>query len=437
MVRRRSVFNFVSGFALACALLAGCASGGGNAPRCGDNVLDPNEACEGFELRDATCGTEGFTGGRLGCTTSCELDTSGCFTCGDGSVDEGEAGDGALLGGAACARVLGDAYVGELGCADDCGALDTSACRLAEGPAPNLAACDADGGVPCADGLTCRATSQGDFCVEACTATADTCGEGRSCLTVESEGLCVDTPTLGERCTDETGCSDPGETCTPTHTDGSDVISTCVARCDASDIGATGRCLDGESCLGVPGGNVELQGDAQVACSAPGSCDPGFDCLDVPQVGGGSLQLCARRLAACARTIPFYGFEEGTSTGPSACDRGAPTQGQSYCGVVGAVGPAADAQCYALFESAPDAGVCLAFCDAEVGVSGRQLDCGIGYRCGVPSAPQFFFPQSDTRVPCDVGDTARCDGAHPRCVDLGDGLECARAVEVCIPGAIQ
>jgi len=48
--------------------------------RCGDGVADASEACDGANLRGASCTTipGGFSGGTLACTPSCTLDTSGC-----------------------------------------------------------------------------------------------------------------------------------------------------------------------------------------------------------------------------------------------------------------------------------------------------------------------------------------------------------------------
>ena len=50
---------------------------------CGNNVLESGEACDGTALGSSTCSTFGFTGGQLGCSSSCQYDTSGCtgFSC--------------------------------------------------------------------------------------------------------------------------------------------------------------------------------------------------------------------------------------------------------------------------------------------------------------------------------------------------------------------
>jgi cysteine-rich repeat protein len=63
-------------------------------PVCGNGVREPEggELCDGTDVGDATCASEGFPhGGSLRCQASCmELDTSGCFRCGNGVLEPGE-----------------------------------------------------------------------------------------------------------------------------------------------------------------------------------------------------------------------------------------------------------------------------------------------------------------------------------------------------------
>jgi cysteine-rich repeat protein len=48
-------------------------------PTCGDGQLWAGvEACDGVDLNGATCVTQGFGSGNLGCTARCTYDTSGC-----------------------------------------------------------------------------------------------------------------------------------------------------------------------------------------------------------------------------------------------------------------------------------------------------------------------------------------------------------------------
>ena len=45
---------------------------------CGNGNIEPGEECDGVTLGGATCSSRGFSGGTLGCTLSCEFDTSQC-----------------------------------------------------------------------------------------------------------------------------------------------------------------------------------------------------------------------------------------------------------------------------------------------------------------------------------------------------------------------
>ena len=98
---------------------------------CGNGVANGAERCDGGDLRSATCASVGFASGRLGCTSGCGLDTSGCVhfpptqplqppTCGNGVVDAAEQCDGTALGGATCAS-LGFTLGGTLACTAGCG----------------------------------------------------------------------------------------------------------------------------------------------------------------------------------------------------------------------------------------------------------------------------------------------------------------------------
>jgi hypothetical protein len=100
---------------------------------CGDGTKDATEACDGQDFGVQTCATFGFEEGSLVCTNRCEIDTSGCSglnPCGNGILDAGEACDGTELDGKTC---VGEGFVtGELACGSDC-TLDTSGCLAASG----------------------------------------------------------------------------------------------------------------------------------------------------------------------------------------------------------------------------------------------------------------------------------------------------------------
>jgi len=99
---------------------------------CGNDAIEGGEACDGTDLGGATCQSEGFAGGTLGCARDCSaLDTSGCMVtadCGNDAVEGAELCDGTDLGGATCQSEGFDA--GTLACENECTSFDTSGCSL-------------------------------------------------------------------------------------------------------------------------------------------------------------------------------------------------------------------------------------------------------------------------------------------------------------------
>jgi hypothetical protein len=91
---------------------------------CGDGLLSQGEACDGAALGGATCASLGFARGTLACD-QCHYDTSGCTTCGNDVINAGEECDGPALGGRTC-ETLGFTG-GTLGCTSRC-RLTTQAC---------------------------------------------------------------------------------------------------------------------------------------------------------------------------------------------------------------------------------------------------------------------------------------------------------------------
>ncbi len=59
-------------------------------PRCGDLVRDTGEGCDGGDLGTSTCADFGAAEGALACAGDCSVDSSGCFTCGNGTCEPAE-----------------------------------------------------------------------------------------------------------------------------------------------------------------------------------------------------------------------------------------------------------------------------------------------------------------------------------------------------------
>ncbi|MFH2010030.1 MAG: Ig-like domain-containing protein [bacterium] len=115
------------------ALALGCGDDDGTQAVCGNGLIEGDETCDGSALGGSTCTTVpgDFTGGTLGCTNLCELDTSQCTSttaeCGNDTQEETEDCDGLDLDGNTCSSVPGGFTGGTLACTTLC-AFDTSGC---------------------------------------------------------------------------------------------------------------------------------------------------------------------------------------------------------------------------------------------------------------------------------------------------------------------
>ncbi|MEL6760761.1 MAG: hypothetical protein AAFP04_10200, partial [Myxococcota bacterium] len=253
---------------------AGSNDGAADSPRvpaCGDGVLDANEVCEGFELRDASCESEGFDAGEIRCSPECTLDTSACTRCGDGAIDDGEQCEPGMLQGETCGSQLGLGFIGEVSCDALCTGFDTTECRL-DFEAGALEACNPRSETPCAiEGQDCVALGDQTFCAETCSLEATAvkiCGNDRFCYDLEGQGICLDTPVRGEVCSDATGC-EAGTTCTPAYA-GAAAVSICAVPCALETLGQSNNCADDSLCLVTSARTPRFPTDFP--------CESDFDC---------------------------------------------------------------------------------------------------------------------------------------------------------------
>ena len=217
---------------------------------CNNGVLDDGESCDGAELNNETCQSQGFDDGTLACAADCTFDTSGCViaTCGNGAIDGMEICDGDQLGGADC--VSQGFASGTLACDANCGAFDTSQCVSCGNDVINGAdVCDGTdlGGADCvSQGFVGGELSCLDDCSAFDTSMCTSCGND----IVDGSDVCDGADLAGETCVsqgyvsgnlacevdcsayDETGC----ESCGNGIVDGDDV-------CDGGDFGAA-KCSD-------------------------------------------------------------------------------------------------------------------------------------------------------------------------------------------------
>jgi len=251
-----------------------------NEGSCGDGFLDPDEECEGLELRFGSCQDLGYyrQNGNLTCLDDCTIDRAPCAEfCGDGVIQElHETCDGTNLAELTCDGMeLGN---GQLACTTGC-ELDTSACDVQPScgdgtvtvPLEQCEECDgqnfgdttcenqgfAGGDLSCTG--DCRVNTSG------CEPYPETCGNGfwengeacdggdlngASCIGLGFDGgqlACL------EDCTDfdTSPCTNDGENCGNNVIDGGEV-------CDGNDLG-------GQSCSsrGFYGGTLACMWDCQ------------------------------------------------------------------------------------------------------------------------------------------------------------------------------
>jgi len=152
----------------------------GTGPECGDNIKEGMEICDGSDLDNQTCITQGFDGGDLACLSDCSsFDTSTCFSyeCGNNNIEPGEICDGSDLDGQSC--ISQDFDGGELACLADCSGFDLTGCynyTCGDGTINNDEDCDGGdlGGLDtCAD-FGCR-VSGAITCNDDCTYSLSAC----------------------------------------------------------------------------------------------------------------------------------------------------------------------------------------------------------------------------------------------------------------------
>lgn len=99
---------------------------------CGNNLVETGETCDGTNLVGATCQTQGYDQGTLGCLSNClGYDTSLCSNitgpvCGNNLVEAGEVCDGVDLNGATCQSQ--GFLSGSLSCQSNCLGYDVNSC---------------------------------------------------------------------------------------------------------------------------------------------------------------------------------------------------------------------------------------------------------------------------------------------------------------------
>jgi len=334
---------------------------------CGNGALDDGEDCDGDELDEQDCESQGFGGGDLACADDCTFDTSGCTkapACGNDVIDGKDVCDGTDLGGEDCTtQGFGG---GTLACLDDCTGFDTEACT----DPPDSNCCVGNPGVMGCDDAVCEAqicaldayccdTEWDDICAAAANG-AD--GNGNECAicpvpvcgndAIEFGELCDGADLSGEDCTtqgfmsgnlacagdclgyDTTGCMDPVQDCCTAQTG----LTGCADPvCEAAICGFDAYCCDTEwdqICAD--------EAAAEPACAGTGMCPPpgvcgdgaigvgeacdganldGLDCVMFGYAGGGVLacsgDCTAFDTSGCVANLACSEQDLGGATGPA------------------------------------------------------------------------------------------------------------------------
>lgn len=226
-----------------CGAGLGCDANGQCVSICGDGIIVGGEQCDPgppLNLGGETCASlPGFDGGILSCDASCNFDTSGCYFCGDGSINPGEICDPGPpedLGGEDCSS-QGESG-GNLDCLGNCSGFDVSGCytcddddcEVANGECRDAACGTDDCGVAettiCCGNTRCDTEIGENFGNCAADCTTFTCGDA-AC----SPGECIGCK--GD-CTVADCCGDGR--CEPGYTDGDESYRSCPDDCPPSAV---------------------------------------------------------------------------------------------------------------------------------------------------------------------------------------------------------
>ena len=229
MKRLTSIFLTLALF----AFVTGCDDGdkkkNNNNASCGNDVIEGAEVCDGTALGTATCDSEGFVSGTLGCLQDCSgFDTSGCSNV-TNNTTPGHVGD-------PCTETAQCVATGATCFAEVGYGMPSGYC---------VSPCDEEN--PCTEeGTMCVYTSTSSFCAKTCTLGGTDCRVGYECVdTGEGAGACWANCTTADHCpttgicdTEEGFCVTPPEVCDNSEDDDFDEL----VDCDDDDCAALPEC---------------------------------------------------------------------------------------------------------------------------------------------------------------------------------------------------
>jgi hypothetical protein len=356
-------------------------SDGGQINPCGNGVIDSGEQCDGNNFNGQTCQGQGFDAGTLGCSSYCNLVTTGCSVnpvnnCGNGVINSGEQCDGSNLNGQTC--VSRGFASGTLSCGNSC-LFVTSGCN-SNPQTPPPATCGngaIDSGEQC-DG--------NNFAGQTCASRGfDTGALGCSSCSLVTSG-CYDSPvnTCGN------GVIDSGEQCDGNNLNSLDCTDfghdsgtlTCGGGCNYDFSACSGD--ESETNVGYRNEGQYFDGGWYPQKESGESCDNDFECVGNYCKEGECLDAGLWERFLSWLSI-FFGGDENCGNG--AIDSGEQCDGSNLNGQT-CVGQGYDA---GELSCADDCSLDVDMCENNVGPTicgdglvspSEDCDCGMSLTCG-------------------------------------------------------
>jgi cysteine-rich repeat protein len=278
------------------------------APCNADGYRDPGEDCDGLGLGDYRCTDFCFDGGTMRCSSNCTLDFSACCECGNNVTESqcNELCDGGPPPGRTC-ETEGFSEGGPLGCKPSCDQVETNGCyrcgnAVMEGPEE----CDGSDFGPAGNACTGPWPEHGGFlsCTPG-TLPAPQYGDGACHIDRDSCFTCGD------------GHVEPGEQCDDGNLVPNDGCSdVCTRECGNGSIGRTEGCddgnqTDGDGCSSVCSTQPTYFGDAAEAYD---ECVLKWG-VSAPETSGTQAAVTQ---TATGLTVTC---QDGATAGANACDR--------------------------------------------------------------------------------------------------------------------
>ena len=348
--------------------------------KCGNNVVDGTDWCDGSDLNNRTCGDfQGFIGGTLKCDSSCRFDTSACTECSDSADCANRADSKTVCENSICVMPphCGDNIVNN---DEECDGSEVSKTCQEMGFVGGVMTCNQN----------CKFDDSG--CVECTKEDTSNCAENRIC-------------------SDSGHCVDPGHEITC-----GDSLVEDDEECDTDK-------LNGKSCadMGFGAGTLKCSSSCVFDTSECVECDSDIHCAKrSDRKTKCENQVCVKPPVVnepeCTKDKPckvgFYCHEDASMPELNKCEA------QSVCEVNGCL----DVQtlCYNVNWNTPGmaelcpkgckdnkctdtvcvTGMCNenAYCDTSNKTEGEWVDCGIDQTCSQGSCVKKAVEGMDSIV---------------------------------------